>query len=387
MGVLTQFAFGALLIALLGLTAAAAALIALRSRDARRTTHRNAIRQECRRTVAACAEAIRLAPPGDAVRSETMRAAQKLTPNGADESAALKEIIVESYGVAATDDERRGLAELYEATGMMAHDTRTLYEGNSEERAHAAYRLGRLRCRSAIEALTAVTRASSGDLRLVATWALTETGDARAVQPIIASLADADGWRLMQAANCLLGMNVDLTLPLLELLGAAGAQRERRERTAAAILDLISDFGQRARSQLNLHACRHAAGDLIRSGSVDIRTRALRALASLGVETSQDVERIVRALRDEAWEVRAVAARALGDLGLSSAVPQLCQAVSDPAWWVRYNAAHALQRLGEEGGEALRKLQLSEDRFAREIAFQALSQEGSDTQSLLSGFR
>lgn len=297
--------------------------------------------------------------------------ARSLQATTRDEVAALKLAILEAYG-GATDPLRKSLASLYETLGLVTDDIQIIYNGTLEERSRATFRLGWLRHLPALEALERASKHSCTELRLVAIWALTEIADARTVKPVVIALSEANGWQIMQAANRLMGMQLDLTLPLMELLDSAGGMRERRERIMTTVLDLISDFGARARQYINPAAGRQAALRLLDSGSVNLRTRALRALAVLGVESSQEVDALLRALNDTAWEVRAVAARAVGDLQLTAGLSALQQAVSDKAWWVRHNAAQALKKFGDAGEMVLLQLMQSDDRFARETVIQVL---------------
>ncbi|MGQ9897598.1 MAG: HEAT repeat domain-containing protein [Acidobacteriota bacterium] len=287
------------------------------------------------------------------------------------EVAALKHVIIEIYGTA-PESMRKSLASLYESLGLIADDIQIIHNGSLEERSRATFRLGWLQYLPALDALERVSKHSSTELRLVAIWALTEIADTRCVKPVVIALSEANGWQLMQAANRLLGMRRDLTLPLMELLDSAGGMRERRERIMMTVLDLITDFGNHAQKYINPIAGRKAAMRLLESDSVNLRTRALRALTALGVESSQEIEGILRALKDKDWEVRAVAARAVGDLQITAALSALQEAVSDKAWWVRHNAAHALKKLGDAGEIVLLQLLQSDDRFTRETVTQVL---------------
>lgn len=125
---------------------------------------------------------------------------------------------------------------------------------------------------------------------------------------------------------------------------------------------------------INPIAGRQAALRLLESDSVNLRTRALRALTALGVESSQEIESILRALKDKDWEVRAVAARAVGDLQILAGISALQEAVGDRAWWVRHNAAYALKKLGDAGEVVLLQLLQSDDRFTRETVTQVLQE-------------
>jgi HEAT repeat protein len=296
---------------------------------------------------------------------------QRFKATTRDEVAAIKHVIIEAYGTA-PEPTRKALALLYESLGLIADDLQIIHNGNLEERSRATFRLGRLRYLPALDALERVSKHSSTELRLVAIWALTEIADTRCVKPVVIALSEANGWQLMQAANRLLGMQRDLTLPLMELLDSAGGMRERRERIMTTVLDLITDFGRRAQEYINPIAGRQAALRLLQSDSVNLRTRALRALTALGVESSQEIESVLRALRDKDWEVRAVAARAIGDLQITAGLSGLQEAVSDQAWWVRHNAAHALKKLGDAGEVVLLQLLQSDDRFTRETVTQVL---------------
>jgi hypothetical protein len=290
-----------------------------------------------------------------------------------DEVAALKHVILEAYGTA-PESTKKALTLLYESLGFIADDIQVIHNGSLEERSRAAFRLGWLRYLPALDALERVSRHSSTELRLVAIWALTEIADTRCVKPVVIALSEANGWQLMQAANRLLGMQRDLTLPLMELLDSAGGMRERRERIMMTVLDLITDFGNRAQKYINPIAGRQAALRLLESDSVNLRTRALRALTALGVESSQEIESILRALKDKDWEVRAVAARAVGDLQILAGISALQEAVGDRAWWVRHNAAYALKKLGDAGEVVLLQLLQSDDRFTRETVTQVLQE-------------
>ena len=80
---------------------------------------------------------------------------------------------------------------------------------------------------------------------------------------------------------------------------------------------------------------------LSRSGSRRRARSARSACAARG--------RARRALHDEAWPLRARAAKALGTIGIKRSVPALEAVLDDPAWWVRANAATALRALPRPG--------------------------------------
>lgn len=83
------------------------------------------------------------------------------------------------------------------------------------------------------------------------------------------------------------------------------------------------------------------------------------------------VVQIIELLKDEAWEVRAIAAKVLGQLQDTKALIPLVNALSDREWYVRYNAANSL--ISIEGGiDLVYDVLEGEDRFAKDIVIAVL---------------
>jgi len=112
--------------------------------------------------------------------------------------------------------------------------------------------------------------------------------------------------------------------------------------------------------------------DLLQRGSLEERISAARAGAVGGRRARPELE---RALADEAWPLRAQAAKALGSIGIKKAVPALEAVLDDPAWWVRANAAAGLRALGAPGHKALERALDHPDRYARDRAREALAMD------------
>lgn len=76
------------------------------------------------------------------------------------------------------------------------------------------------------------------------------------------------------------------------------------------------------------------------------------------------------------WEIRAVAAKAIGALGLSEYIPLLKQATGDSNWWVSYNSTNSLAQLQVPGFVALCEI-LNENREGsrKELALQVIQNE------------
>lgn len=266
------------------------------------------------------------------------------------------------------------LREVYDILEFTNDDLRDVLQGRWYQKASASLRLGQLRVASSIEVLTGALRDSNSDVRMAAVCALAEIGDARSVSNIIYALADADGWQVLQVADKLIKMPVDITRSLLDLLQASGATKDRREAAARMVLELLADFGQKGCERLGVRAARIAALQFLNNDSIDMRARALRTIAAIGIETNEELEQILTKLHDKEWEVRAVAAKALGQLQQDYAIPALARSLSDEAWWVRHNAAHALAVFGRRGAEELKAQKLNPDRFARDIAQQVIEE-------------
>ncbi|MFF0828283.1 HEAT repeat domain-containing protein [Brevibacillus sp. NPDC003359] len=76
------------------------------------------------------------------------------------------------------------------------------------------------------------------------------------------------------------------------------------------------------------------------------------------------------------WEIRAMAAKAIGSLKLLPYIPTLKKAVGDANWWVRHHSARSLTQLEVEGFAALCEI-LQEERNGQksEMAHQVIQEE------------
>lgn len=104
----------------------------------------------------------------------------------------------------------------------------------------------------------------------------------------------------------------------------------------------------------------------IESDSIDLKISTLDYLIHNGVQIDEEV--FSRLITDKHWEVRASAARVLGDISGENSLKQLVSLVKDESWWVRINAANSLGRKGESGFNILKKLNPEDDKFAYETA-------------------
>jgi HEAT repeat protein len=96
------------------------------------------------------------------------------------------------------------------------------------------------------------------------------------------------------------------------------------------------------------------------------------------VEDDRAFDVLVNALKEETTNVRAAAARALGNMDAPQVVAQLVEGLSDDDVWVRYFSARALGRRRDEGSiEALKRVVEKEEfNHVRIAALDSLGQIG-----------
>jgi HEAT repeat protein len=110
------------------------------------------------------------------------------------------------------------------------------------------------------------------------------------------------------------------------------------------------------------------------SSDLDIRVNALRAIGSINDLSA--VKLVFDALTDDAWEIRAVACNAVGNMSLKGAAYRLIPLLKDNHFYVRKNAAQALLGLGQLGIMALVNYLEIDDVYARDAIVQALEEHG-----------
>jgi len=174
----------------------------------------------------------------------------------------------------------------------------------------------------------------------------------------------------------------------IPVLLARLADETRHQR--ARIVEALREFGDAATPALVQHARQrssdavmiadilgliggHVAADELKHWVEDpnqfIRAAALRGLGTIGLD-EEGARLAVAALRDEAADVRAMSARALGRSRRADAAPQLASHLDDE-WLVAASCADALRRLGRAGIEAL-QARVDDPGYAGDLARQML---------------
>lgn len=119
-------------------------------------------------------------------------------------------------------------------------------------------------------------------------------------------------------------------------------------------------------------------GQAIDSNEKELMISGLKAVIEIGYLDCKDIIPKIKMLKDhKEWEVRAFLAKALGgceDCNYDE-VNILKEMISDLNWFVRFNSSESLLNLGEKGILALSETLYSSDGFARDRAWNVLQRE------------
>jgi HEAT repeat protein len=208
----------------------------------------------------------------------------------------------------------------------------------------------------AVEPLIAALKDEEWRVREGAASALGQIGDPRGVAPLIAALEDTDRIVRRAAASALGQIGDPRGAEPLTVATKDGDRAVRR--VAARALGQIGD----PRGGEPLVAA-------LKDADMAVRRTAAKALDKLGWQPEGSetnvaywiakrwwdrcaeigapaVEPLIAALKDEAWQVREGAARALGQIGDPRGVEPLVVALTDKKEYVRHAAVKALDNLG-----------------------------------------
>lgn len=105
----------------------------------------------------------------------------------------------------------------------------------------------------------------------------------------------------------------------------------------------------------------------------EIRIRALKSIIQIGVISN--LELYLPFLHSAYWEERLMLAKLLAYVPSTQSTPYLRQLLHDPSWWVRSQATQTLRnsKLGKETLKSV--IASSDDRYAIDIAIEALEKE------------
>lgn len=177
--------------------------------------------------------------------------------------------------------------------------------------------------------------------------------------PLLEEAVRAEPARRKSLQDALLAYGERLVDPLIERFASAEEEDE-----VVTCLALAGQLGRRA----SVPRLARPVMERARDERLEVRIAAVRALGAFE-DDDVPVHRALRdALGDEAWQVRAQAAGALGVLGVESADDDLRRALRDPSWWVRLRAGIALRQLGDPGRRLLEAVDPDDDPFAYDMS-------------------
>ncbi len=228
------------------------------------------------------------------------------------------------------------LLEVYDELGLVDKYIHMLRSARKwRDRAFAAELLGRVGGAKAVPALletVVATRTEDSDVREVALRALARIADPRAVEPLIKALESAEIWLAPRIADILARHGEAVVAPLIAVLNE-GNQRPARA-WAANVLGEVR--AQRAFPSLVR---------LLDDPEDEVRAKAATALGRIG-DRRGVVYLMDHLLSDPAPFVRARISAALGQLGGPEVIERLVRALGDQAWWVRMRTVEALEHVG-----------------------------------------
>lgn len=211
----------------------------------------------------------------------------------------------------------------------------SLKDDSLEVRKHCAVALGELGDNRAAAALVPLLKESNTELRIAAAEALGRIGDQRAVPYLLNLIEDEAEPVILKTLSSLRKIKKPETaLPVMVLLQHENSRVRQR---ACDVLGQVGDAVVAERLEQILKNDR----------AEDVRAAAAKALGEIRDPGSVDI--LIDALHD-AFSIRCRAIVALGELGDEVALPSLLAMLKDPAPEIRYHATQSLAELGHETG-------------------------------------
>lgn len=246
------------------------------------------------------------------------------------------------------------LLGLCREAGFVEEDIRALSSMSYSRRIEAAFRLGGMRASEAVPSLAKLMeRNTYNPQTIIVARAIAKSAEhEEQIRTMLSRLLSYGKPIHHLAADILLETRLDATALIGKLL--------EDENPGLVKVGLVAMWGQA------VPAVVPALGRLVGSEQKDVRAEAVKLYL-----TSNPVlkdETIAQLMHDQAWEVRAATAKALGPLHAVGSIPLLSAALQDESWHVRQNSAASLALLGEQGFEVLCQAASSGTGAARETA-------------------
>lgn len=110
----------------------------------------------------------------------------------------------------------------------------------------------------------------------------------------------------------------------------------------------------------------------IEQDNVDLSLSAMRYSTKNSGLFKHITSLFIQKLHNKNWQIRAIAAKLLGEMHVYESLVALEPLLEDSVWWVSYNAACALYKLGSKGKEILEKQSL-QNTLAYDVAQRVLN--------------
>ncbi|WP_162805786.1 HEAT repeat domain-containing protein [Sporosarcina sp. PTS2304] len=256
------------------------------------------------------------------------------------------------YGEQFIDNHPKQLMGLYEETGITDYLVKSLSAKRYYNKAIACRKIGDLRIYSTEADLYKLHTIPNNEVLYNVLLALAKLGDAERLIKIL--VVDSNKINLSFRS-------------IIEVIEQFNGSEEAKESLIKQAIEESDEYVKailiKAAASGNYESLAETYIKYLESHTVGLRIACIRALSGL---RNPDYEYdIINMLHDKEWEVRAAAAKGLGDFGTYRSYEPLANATRDGEWWVRNNAAHALVSL--PGGKYYaQQLVGDEDRYSRE---------------------
>ncbi|MBI5236932.1 MAG: HEAT repeat domain-containing protein [Deltaproteobacteria bacterium] len=257
------------------------------------------------------------------------------------------------------------IAMLFDSLGFTDYYIKKLSSGSRWEKALAADKLGRLKCKRAVPLLISALKSMYKDVRDMAVHSLGIVNDAWCLPHLMerlkkTALEEEDfSYRIIKSS--LISFGPEAADALIKELNDPLWQ------VRAAAADILAELNEQGAAP----TLRAALAD----HEHDVRAKAAKALGRL--KDAASVDALISLLSDEKWLVRLHAARALGLIKSLKALRPLAALLKDRNWQVRCASAEALSRTGAAGYRLLlEEYLLGRDTFSRDQAGDEIERTG-----------
>ena len=276
--------------------------------------------------------------------------------------------LISEYLANLRGEEHDKLVALVGPTGLTRHELDALRTEAPWRRAVAATRLGLMGDNQATPALRTALYDNSPVVQVACADALAALEDMDSLEPVVGVLLTQTEWNRLKTAEILVAYAKMEPARILPFVFDTSISASRR----ALLVEALGDVNYR-----------EAETALIDYARQDIEPELEAAVVKYAglITALEAVDFLMEETKEDNWLIRSQAAKSLGKIADPAAVSALVGLTRDPVWWVRYQSATALANILPEGLLALEEVaKAAPDRFARDIADQALYEAGEEWQ-------